>query len=95
MLASAGAGKSELIVKEALETAAGENKVLLLTYTINNQAELVKQICRLNKFQPQNVVVKGWFSFLLEDMIRPYQRCIVPERISGIVLGKRRFIHPI
>jgi len=86
VLASAGAGKSELIVKEALEAAVNDNKVLLLTYTINNQAELVKQICRFNKFQPKNVVVKGWFSFLLEDMIRPYQRCLVPERISGIVL---------
>jgi DNA helicase-2/ATP-dependent DNA helicase PcrA len=59
LLASAGAGKSELIVKEALKTAAGGGKVLLLTYTINNQAELVKHICRLHKLQPKNVVVKG------------------------------------
>lgn len=84
LLASAGAGKSELIARQALDSAAGNNKVLLLTYTINNQVELVKHICRFNKFQPPNVVVKGWYSFLLEDMVRPYQRCIVPERISGI-----------
>lgn len=86
LLASAGAGKSELIVKEALKTADAGNKVLLLTYTVNNQAELMKHICRIHKVQPRNVVIKGWFSFLLEDMIRPYQRCIVPERVSGIVL---------
>lgn len=61
--------------------------MLLLTYTINNQFELVRHICRLNKFQPHNVAVKGWFSFLLEDMVRPYQRCIVPERISGTILN--------
>jgi len=64
---------------------AGEGgRVLLLTYTINNQEELMRHICRLNKFKPGNIVVKGWFSFLLEDMIRPYQRCIVPARVAGI-----------
>lgn len=86
-LASAGAGKSYRIAEEALKRAAGGSKVLLLAYTTNNQFELVRHICRLNKFQPHNVVVKGWFSFLLEDMVRPYQRCIVPERISGIILN--------
>ena len=70
LLASAGAGKSERIAKEALKRAAHGGKVLLLSYTINNQFELVRAICRVNKFQPENVVVKGWFSFLLEDMIR-------------------------
>lgn len=87
LLASAGAGKSERIAKEALKRAATGGKVLLLTYTINNQFELVRHICRLNKFQPYNVAVKGWFSFLLEDMVRPYQCCIVPERISGTILN--------
>ena len=87
LLASAGAGKSERIAKEALEFAVSGSKVLLLTYTINNQAELIKHICRLNKLQPRNVVVKGWFTFLLEDMVRPYQRCILPKRVSGVVLN--------
>lgn len=86
LLASAGAGKSDSTVRTALEAASRGKKVLLLTYTINNQAELVRHICRLNKVQPKNIVVKGWFSFLLEDMIRPYQQCIVPNRIAGIVL---------
>jgi DNA helicase-2/ATP-dependent DNA helicase PcrA len=86
LLASAGAGKSELIAKKAVEAASNGDRVLLLTYTINNQAELIKHICRLNKYQPRNIVIKGWFTFLLEDMIRPYQRCIVTQRIAGIVL---------
>ena len=84
ILASAGAGKSERIAKDALERAAAGEKVLLLTYTINNQAELVQHICRLNKFQPANIVVKGWFTFLLEDMVRPYQRCVLTDRVSRI-----------
>lgn len=104
LLASAGAGKSERLVKQALERAANGGKVLLLTYTINNQNELLRHICRLNKFQPRNVAVKGWFSFLLEDMVRPYQRCVVPERVSGIVFssgnphlgrnGSKQFVLP-
>jgi DNA helicase-2/ATP-dependent DNA helicase PcrA len=89
LLASAGAGKSQRVAKEALKRAASGGRVLLLTYTINNQFELVRHICRLNKVQPHNVAVKGWFSFLLEDMVRPYQRCIVPDRISGIILNSR------
>lgn len=87
LLASAGAGKTERIGKEALKRAGSGGRVLLLTYTINNQYELMRHICRLNKFLPNNVVVKGWFSFLLEDMVRPYQRCIVPKRISGTFLN--------
>ena len=84
LLASAGAGKSRWVAEEALKRAAKGERVLLLTYTIRNQSELVKRICSLNKVQPNNVIVRGWFSFLLEDMVRPYQGCIVPKRISGI-----------
>jgi DNA helicase II / ATP-dependent DNA helicase PcrA len=87
LLASAGAGKSTRIAKEALQRAASGGRVLLLTYTINNQLELVRHICRINKVQPHNVAVKGWFSFLLDDMVRPYQRCLIPQRISGILLN--------
>jgi DNA helicase II / ATP-dependent DNA helicase PcrA len=89
LLASAGAGKSERIAKEALKLAACGRKVLLLTYTINNQLELVRHICRLNTVVPPNIAVKGWFSFLLEDMVRPYQRCVVSERITGTLLNSR------
>lgn len=87
LLASAGAGKTKLVAEKALAHATGGDKVLLLTYTINNQAELVRHICSLKRVHPKDVVVKGWFSFLLEDMVRPYQRCILPERVSGIVLN--------
>lgn len=88
ILASAGAGKSELISQEALERAANGERVLVLTYTENNQKELFKKICQLNGYKPATVVIKGWFTFLLEDMIRPYQRCIFPSRIPGINFNK-------
>lgn len=84
VLASAGAGKSELIARAALTRAARGETVLILTYTVNNQAELVTTICRLNRHQPRNIIIKGWFTFLLEDMIRPYQRCVLDKRVRSI-----------
>lgn len=87
LLASAGAGKSQEIAEAALQCAKEGRKALLLTYTINNQQELVRHICRMNRVQPRNILIKGWFSFLLEDMVRPYQRCIVRERVAGVFLN--------
>ncbi len=84
VIASAGAGKSRLIVKLALERVALGEKVLILTYTRNNQDELVKKFCKLCGIVPAAVKIKGWFTFLLEDMIRPYQSYIFPDRISSI-----------
>ena len=88
ILASAGAGKSELISKEALERSANGEHVLIITYTENNQKELFKKICQINGYKPTKIVIKGWFTFLLEDMIRPYQRCIFSNRIPGINFNK-------
>jgi len=84
VLASAGAGKSRLIVKQALERVALGEKVLILTYTENNQEELVRKFCKLRGIVPSAVTIKGWFTFLLEDMIRPYQSCIFHDRITSI-----------
>ena len=84
VLASAGAGKSRLIVKQSLRRINLGEKVLILTYTEKNQEELVKKFCKLCSFVPAAVTIKGWFSFLLEDVIRPYQTCLFQDRIPGI-----------
>ncbi|MCW5203061.1 UvrD-helicase domain-containing protein [Desulfobulbus sp. US4] len=84
VLASAGAGKSRLIVKQSLEKVALGKKVLILTYTKNNQEELVKKFCEISNIVPSTVTIKGWFTFLLEDMIRPYQSCLFLDRIPNI-----------
>jgi len=89
VLASAGAGKSQMIVKEALQFIdKPKNKILILTYTENNQKELLDKICKEKKYLPSNIYIKGWFSFLLEDLIRPYQRCIFENRISGVFFNQ-------
>lgn len=85
MIACAGAGKSTILVNHAMGHAKEGRKVLLVTYTISNQQELSKKIHAENKgVMPDEIIIKGWFSFLLEDLIRPYQACIFPERIPAI-----------
>jgi len=84
VLASAGAGKTERIVTEALSRCEAGESVLIVTYTENNQKEIMHRICKKNGACPRNLYVKGWFSFLLEDVIRPYQRYIFSDRIVGI-----------
>lgn len=57
---------------------------LIVTYTENNQAELKRKIISKRGTIPENIEVKGWFSFLLEDLIRPYQKCVLPNRVSQL-----------
>jgi DNA helicase II / ATP-dependent DNA helicase PcrA len=69
-LAVAGGRKTQSIVDACLAAPQGR-KILVLTYTQNNQRELTS---RLAKYRPlaANVEVQGWFSFLLGHWVRPY-----------------------
>lgn len=84
ILASAGAGKTQIIINEAVARAEDDQMVLILTYTDNNQKEIRQRICQKACSKPDNIRVKGWFSYLLEDMIRPYQTCIISDRVAGL-----------
>lgn len=84
ILASAGSGKTQTIIDEAIRRANANQKVLILTYTENNQKELRHRISSSGCKNPQNIKIKGWFTFLLEDIVRPYQECIFPKRVSGL-----------
>lgn len=84
ILASAGAGKTQIIIDEAVARADSGQMVLILTYTDNNQKELRQRIHSSACQYPQNIRIKGWFTFLLEDLIRPYQECIFSKRASGL-----------
>ncbi len=84
IIASAGAGKTTEIVKEAIQKNDSGSKVLVVTYTINNQAEIIKKFKELQGKDRNKFHVKGLFTFLLEDIIRPYQRCIFQDRIETI-----------
>jgi len=84
VIASAGAGKTKEIVDEAIARYEANQSVLILTYTQNNQQEIMQRIARRLGAVPNNIQIKGWFSFLLEDLIRPYQRPFFETRITNI-----------
>lgn len=82
IIASAGSGKTTMIVNEAV---ALEKRILILTYTNDNLEEIKKKFIEINGVIPQNVHIMSWFSFLLRDGVRPYQSCIYDKkRISNI-----------
>lgn len=86
-IACAGAGKTTRIVNEAIDLTNNGKKVLIITYTRSNQHELNKKFDELGGKRKDLFIVKGWYSFILEDVVRPYQRCIFDERITGIFLN--------
>jgi DNA helicase-2/ATP-dependent DNA helicase PcrA len=71
IIASAGSGKTTFLIKEALEVKDG--KVLITTFTEENEAEIRKQIIKKRGHIPANIVTQTWFSFLLQHGTKPYQ----------------------
>ncbi|MCD9489398.1 AAA family ATPase [Photobacterium phosphoreum] len=86
-IACAGAGKTTQIVEESIALTEAGTKVLIITYTRSNQNELLKKFEELGGRHNELFVVKGWYSFILEDVIRPYQQCIFSKRIGGVYLN--------
>lgn len=84
ILASAGAGKTHRIVTESIGHIESGGKILVITYTENNQDEIANKFKQLRGRSHNNFDVKGLFTFLLEDIIRPYQSCIFQDRIETI-----------
>lgn len=83
-IAGAGSGKTHKIITEAIEAIKAGGRVLVVTYTTNNQAELRARFVELYGTSSQQFVVKGLFSFYLEEMVRPYQSEVFPDRITTI-----------
>jgi DNA helicase-2/ATP-dependent DNA helicase PcrA len=81
IIASAGSGKTTMIVDEAIKN---KDKILILTYTRDNLSEIKEKFIRLNDVVPANVIIKTWFSFLLNDCARPYQNFLYDKRIKTI-----------
>lgn len=85
IIAAAGSGKTSRIVSDAL--ANPNQKSLLVTYTINNTNEIRRKIEQECGHIPRNITVQPWFTFLLNDFVRPYQNYVYAGgRISTINL---------
>lgn len=88
IIAAAGAGKTTLLVSDALKQKG--QRVLITTYTQNNELEIRNKILELNKFIPENISVQTWFSFLIHHGARPYQGCIYSTNIKGMIFTQSR-----
>lgn len=80
-ICAAGGGKTTRIVGEA---AAGGRRALLVTYTRNNETQLYRHFYKLAPSLPPHVEVMTWFTFLLRELARPYQRSLHNRRIDAI-----------
>lgn len=78
IIASAGSGKTTFLVKEALWHP--NKKIAILTYTNNNTNEIRKKFCEKHGGIPKHVDVMTWFSFLLRECVRPYQRSVYSKQ---------------
>lgn len=81
-VAAAGSGKTWLLVNEAL--LRPQSRILITTYTDTNTAEIEQRFIEIHGCVPPNVTISGWFSFLLEHGVRPYQGCVIEKRIVGL-----------
>src|SRR5258708_5214727 len=88
IVAAAGSGKTTRIVSDALHDAG--KRSLIVTYTLNNLAEIKKKLLELNGCIPENIEVRTWFSFLLQECARPYQKCVYEKRIASIAFVEGR-----
>lgn len=75
IIAAAGSRKTEQIVDAAL--AMPEKRVLITTYTSENQRHIVERIQAKNDGTvPAHISIMGWFTFLVNECARPYQNAI-------------------
>lgn len=89
-IACAGAGKSTKIIRDAWNLSQKNIPSLITTYTESNQRELKKKFEEEYGYLPSNINIKGWYSFLLEDLIRPYQKVLpqLSNRLQGLNFNK-------
>ena len=88
IIATAGSGKTTRIVDEALKV--GKQRVLITTYTNENLEQIQNVIIDKAGYIPSNISVRSWFSFLLQDGVRPYQNHVHDKgRVRSIFFPKK------
>lgn len=84
IIASAGSRKTTYIVNNAL--SCKDENILILTYTLENINQIRSYIIRKAGFIPSNITIQSWYSFLLQECVRPYQNFVYQEkRIESIL----------
>lgn len=90
VLAAAGSRKTEEVIEAAL--AIDQGRVLITTYTNENRRQIISRIEQKVGHLPDNIDVLGWFSFLIRECAKPYQRALTEEPlvIQGLNFKGRR-----
>ena len=70
IIAAAGSGKTTSLVRNALSQT---KRVLITTFTNENELEIRNKFVKLNGYVPSNVTIQTWFSFLLQHGVKPFQ----------------------
>lgn len=88
LIAAAGSGKTTYLIDEAIK-CKGE-KVLITTYTEANEQEITKKIIKKLKGVPSHIKIQTWFSFLIQQGVKPYQgtfnALLFNEEVKGMFL---------
>lgn len=84
ILASAGAGKTTRIVNESI--VLEDKKILITTFTNENTESIKNKFVEIYGHIPVNISIMPWFTFLLNDIVRPYQSCCKKNRVKNMIL---------
>ncbi|UDK96986.1 UvrD-helicase domain-containing protein [Lysinibacillus sphaericus] len=83
IIAAAGSGKTSELVNKATEL--NTKRILITTFTVDNTEEIRRKFFMKPGFIPENIKIQSWFSFLLNEGVRPYQNFLYSEkRIENI-----------
>lgn len=78
IFAAAGSGKTYGICNEAIQhSSIAKKPILIITYT-NEGINSIEREYRKQNFGvvDNNVIIKTWYSFLISELIKPYQRLL-------------------
>lgn len=92
IIAAAGSGKTTYLISEAIRLH--NEKVLITTYTQENEQEIRLKFIEKCKCIPQNVTIQTWFSFLIQHGVKPYQgilnEIMYHRSVTGLILVNNR-----
>lgn len=83
IIACAGSGKTTYLVEKAIKFR--DKKLLLTTYTNENLQQIRDLFITKLGCIPPNVTIRSWYTFLLQDGVRPYHNYMSDrKRIQSI-----------
>jgi len=86
IIASAGSGKTRLIVNDAIDKASQGISVLITTFTDACEQEIRDRIIGKIGCIPEKIAIQTWFLFLISHGVKPFQGLLFEYDISGMLL---------